>query len=114
MAGRIVFKAGTWNCSGGSFRAMAEGVAAQLESDEPSIAVRSVLDEAIASNVMFIDFDGDLQPAARAAYSTALQRYRDQLSASGPVALANPALFDGHVERMQELSKLINQAMSAA
>jgi len=93
---------------------MAQGVAAELDSNDASLAVKAALDEAVDSNLMYIDFETDLQPSARAAFRAALHQYRDRLIRSGPSALANPELFDGHVQRMQELSALVDQAVALA
>ena len=112
MAGTIDFRTGVWGCSGGSFRAMAHGVVAHLGTDEISAAVRATLNEQVESNVLYLDFEADFQPPGRAAFRAALQRYREQLAQGGPSALANPDLFAGHVERMEALSKLVDEALA--
>jgi hypothetical protein len=111
MAGTIDFKSGTWYSSGGAFSTMVNGVTQHLLGDEASSRVRALLSEAVKSNLYYLDFDRDFDEAMRAAFEAALHLYVAGVRSHGTATSPAPELHAGFVERLEELTMMIEREL---
>ncbi len=109
MAGTFDFGAETWDSSGGAFRAVVTGIIAHLPLNNISTRIIAVLKDSVDSNMMFVDFDRDLDPEMREAFKIALQLYFDRVAVDGADALENPALYEGYLDRIKALVEKIQR-----
>jgi hypothetical protein len=109
MAGTIDFEDGSWGASGGTFRSMAIGVIANLPATDSGLRTKSVIEAAVESNLMHLDFDQDFDAQMKEAFTRSLQAYLASVESDGAESLDNPALFVGHVNKLKELLQAVQR-----
>lgn len=111
MAGTIVLPNGDWDVSGGAFRSMAEGVCRFLGDGEPDSHVKSELALAVDSELYFVDMAEGFSGEMLRSFATALDSHIAAVRSTEKAEWANPELYDGHVARLSELQKLLEEAV---
>ena len=110
MAGTIDFGNETsWECSGGTFRDMVAGVTSFLSDSTASLRVSDVLSRAIASGLMFVQYDRVFDAQMGLEFLAALQEYLVSPVTLDKENALNPTLHDGYIAMLRRLCELVRK-----
>lgn len=108
MAGIIVLKSGDWHISGGGFRAVADGVSKYLPNTAVGSEVKTELSQAVESQLYFIDFIKSFTTEMVDVFKSSLEQHIAEVENQKPETSPNPGLYEGYMERIRELYKLLS------
>jgi len=91
---------------------MAEGVSRYLGNSEAEMSVKEKLKSAVESMLYFLDISESFSDEMVNVFAKAVDSYLSEQLQINKHECADPDLFDGHIERISELQKLLKLELS--
>ncbi len=115
MAGIIDFDTSHyWGSSGGVFRAITSSIIELLPNTDSAIRVRGFLNDAIDSNLMYVNFADDFDPGMKADFAEALWRHCNDPKTLDPSLFAEPEFHPGYLARLFQLLCMVEGDLEIA